>query len=110
MIKTIYMCDRCGCDINQGEEAAVLGHDLCPDCMEDLGQMVDDWMKTRKKIDWGKAQALRDAGWSLEQIGTEIGAPKTTVCRHTKPPKKRKKYDLEWREQEPDLIKSPDLI
>lgn len=69
MIKTIYVCDRCGSDIGQGEEAAVLGHDLCPDCMEDLGRMVDDWMKVKKKVDWGKAQALRDAGWSLEQIG-----------------------------------------
>lgn len=110
MIKTIYVCDRCGCDINQGEETAVLGHKLCPDCMEDLGQMVDNWMIVKKKIDWGKAQALRDAGWPLEQIGAEIGVSKTTVRRHTEPPKERKRYDLEWREQEPGYVKTPALI
>ena len=37
--------------------------------------------KTRK-IDWNKARALRDAGWSYAKIGDELGVSDVTVSAH----------------------------
>ena len=39
-------------------------------------------VQTGKKIDWGKAKALRDAGWSYEAIGEELGCSGVTVSAH----------------------------
>jgi len=35
-----------------------------------------------KKIDWNKARALRDAGWSYAKIGDELGVSDVTVSAH----------------------------
>ena len=37
---------------------------------------------TGKKIDWGKAKALRNAGWSYDAIGEELGCSGVTVSAH----------------------------
>lgn len=37
---------------------------------------------TGKQIDWGKARALRNAGWSYEAIGEELGCSGVTVSAH----------------------------
>lgn len=63
-----------------------------------------------KVFDAGKAQALRDAGWDPERIAGELFATTEEVLANTREPIPRKRYEHEWREQEPDLIKSPDLI
>lgn len=39
--------------------------------------------KTRK-IDWNKARALREAGWSYVKIGDELGISDVTVAAHLK--------------------------
>lgn len=39
--------------------------------------------KTRQ-IDWNKAKALRDAGWSFAKIGDELGVSDVTVAAHLK--------------------------
>lgn len=40
--------------------------------------------KPRKEIDWPKAKALRDAGWSYEKIGDELHCSAQTVINHLK--------------------------
>ena len=37
-----------------------------------------------KKIDWNKARALREAGWSYVKIGDELGVSDVTVAAHLK--------------------------
>lgn len=38
----------------------------------------------KKVIDWAKAKALREAGWSYEKIGDELGVTGVTVAAHLK--------------------------
>ena len=33
-------------------------------------------------VDWAKAKALRDAGWSYKKIGDELGVSDVTVAAH----------------------------
>lgn len=42
--------------------------------------------KTKKTdaVDWPKAKALRDAGWSYDKIGDELGISGVTVSAHLK--------------------------
>lgn len=112
MIKTVYVCDHCGIEIGQGEETTTFGHDFCPGCLEELTTLIDDWVQAQalRKIDWGKAQALRDAGWTLARIADEVGASKAAVGNHTRPPKKRKKYENEFNSDEPAIMRSAELI
>ena len=35
-----------------------------------------------KQVDWSKAAALRNAGWSFEKIGEELGVSGVTVSAH----------------------------
>jgi len=51
----------------------------------------------KPEYDWGKAQALRNAGWSMEMIAREIGCTAPTVKVHTKKPEKKKENrQHEW--------------
>ena len=38
----------------------------------------------RKEVDWGKAKALRDAGWSYDKIGEELRVSGVTISAHLK--------------------------
>ncbi len=38
----------------------------------------------KKQIDWGKAQALRNAGWSYDKIGEELKVSGVTISAHLK--------------------------
>lgn len=38
--------------------------------------------KKRVTVDWAKAKALRDAGWSYKKIGDELGVADVTVAAH----------------------------
>ena len=40
--------------------------------------------KPKKKVDWAKAKALRNAGWSYKKIGDELGVADVTVAAHIK--------------------------
>lgn len=43
-----------------------------------------DPKKKRVSVDWGKAKALRKAGWSLSKIADELGVSVPTVSQHLK--------------------------
>ena len=38
----------------------------------------------KRSVDWGKAKALRKAGWSYDKIGDELGISGVTVSAHLK--------------------------
>ena len=66
MKKTIYVCDSCGAESDE-QHAEIFGFDLCPDCADQAAKIVTQFVKSSAKtgkIDWGKAQALQDAGWT----------------------------------------------
>ena len=41
-------------------------------------------MPVKRPVDWGKAKALRKAGWSLAKIADELGVSVPTVSQHLK--------------------------
>lgn len=63
-----------------------------------------------QEADWGKAQALRDAGWSVGAIAKELRTTKDAVHRNTHQPVPKKRYENEWNQDEPPIMKSADLI
>lgn len=60
--------------------------------------------------DWGKGQALRNAGWSVGAIARELKTTYQKVYYHTKKPAPRKHYENEWNRNEPSLMKHNELI
>ena len=48
------------------------------------------------KFDAGKAQALRDANWTIKKIAEEMHVSTATVCKHTHASVPRKKKPLEF--------------
>ena len=64
----------------------------------------------RKEPDWGKGQALRNAGWSVGAIAKELKTTQQKVYYHTKKPAPRKHYENEWNRNEPSIMKSNNLI
>lgn len=108
-----WMCDRCGGEIPNADDVMMIcGYDLCSDCYEAVRAAVTELVVKSKptRFDWGKAQALRDAGWTLEQIAKELGSTVASVSRNTKASKPRKRYEHETAEAEPAILKSPNLI
>ena len=55
------------------------------------------------RLDTGKAQALRDAGWPVAKIAAELGVSEPTIMKYTTPAKPKKAKPLEWAQSEPDL-------
>lgn len=66
--------------------------------------------KKTAPFDAGKAQALRDAGWSINMIAIEMDTNPERIEAITHEPAPRKRYENEWRTEEPGFVKSPDLI
>lgn len=109
---TLYACDRCGMELDPGTERQVLGFDFCPECAEEAIKVLKNWTKAGpdRKVDWGAAQALRDAGWTIEKIAKELGVSNTSVHRNTTRPKAKKTYEHESPESDPAILKSPGLV
>ena len=113
MKKVTYYCDRCKVEIPDGHLTQANEFDLCPDCAANMEILIADWVKRGPQkgfIDWGKAQALRDAGWTLEATAKEIGSTVSSVMRNTKKPKAKKIYEHETAENDPAILKSPELV
>lgn len=113
MRKVIWICDKCKAEfVSMDEVTTLCDYDLCPECYEAARAAVTEFVtaKSIARIDWGKAQALRDAGWTLEQIAEEIGSTVSSVSKNTKASKPRKRYEHETAEAEPAILKSPSLV
>lgn len=61
-------------------------------------------------IDWGTAQALRDAGWTIRKIADYLKTGEEVVLERTHEPKPRKKYENEWNVNEPTIMRHNELI
>ena len=94
MKKIIYICDRCKNEVAESI-TEVCGYELC-DKFVTMG--VPEREERTKKWDVGKAQALRDAGWTIEKIAEEIGVSAPTIVKNTTPAKPRKPRPHEWNE------------
>lgn len=127
MRKTVYVCDCCKAESEQ-ELAAIFfipdQVDLCGDCAQrayDLirGMIEGDQVPVKEPVkekqavkkttsykfpDWGRAQALRDAGWSVKDVAAELGVSDKHVYANTKTPDKASKRvdPLEWANNAPD--------
>jgi len=107
MRKTIWVCDKCGAEIDgevalvkiafsisadeDGEELRTeYGPELCPKCTEELRQYLktkstpEPQAKPRRAanridLDLGKMAALRNAGWSCAKIADEFHVSEQTI-------------------------------
>ena len=78
MKKIIYICDRCKNEVAESI-TEVCGYELCDKCAAKAAELVAKFVtmgvpereERTKKWDVGKAQALRDAGWTIEKIAEE---------------------------------------
>lgn len=106
--------------------------DLCQECYEKAYELIRAWAdepeqnpepeptkpekatrkakkavaaptKSKKEIDAGTAQALRDNGWTITKIAEELGCSKSEVHRITHKPAEKRRFVNEWAEHEPDL-------
>lgn len=50
--------------------------------LDALTNNVKPERKPRKVVDWGKAKALRGAGWTYKAIADELGVSDVTVAAH----------------------------
>lgn len=55
-----------------------------PDPVPETPEKPRPVQKPKKKVDWAKAKALRNAGWSYDKIGEELGVSGVTVSAHLK--------------------------
>ena len=109
MKKTIVICDCCHTEI-LGDVIQAFGYDLCGSCAEACKAAVDQVIGSSKENDWGQAQALRDAGWTVADIARRLNTTTKAVYNHTVTPKKKKKFENEFNENEPAIMKSPELV
>lgn len=119
-ITNIY-CDGCGKLIPEGARQ-IDGLDFCPECWKKVivvvRHLADGMMaaqpdepdpepepekpekpeepKKRATVDKGKAQALRDAGWTLQQIADELHSHPSYISRITTAPEPKAAKPLEW--------------
>lgn len=127
----IIKCDRCGAEIDQArgtvgyvamcaqdirtgdvsDDNPFEGWDLCDSCMQEIHDVIAKPAKKKPypgsgpSIDVEKAQALRDAGWSVKLIAAELETSEPTVRKWTHEPEPKKVRPHEWAEREPLLGK-----
>lgn len=61
---------------------ALLADEPIVKAMDALTNNAKPARKPRKAIDWGKAKALRDAGWTYKAIADELGVSDVTIAAH----------------------------
>lgn len=108
MIETIYRCDHCNSVIEtegvmlsrfnviDGDGYGEARH-LCPECAERVAKWIScngaltvakekahAGGRPKVEIDIPKAKALRDAGWTLQNIADEMNVGKSVVQRALK--------------------------
>lgn len=106
MKKIIYICDKCGKEIQ--DEIFPIGKvfDLCPDCADKFQNVLAGFLNQKEeqpkpepekpkkgvkgnggarhkvKLDLGKVGALYAAGWSVKQIAEEMNCSDQTIRNH----------------------------
>ena len=55
---------------------------VIPDGKVEVVTQTKPARKPKKAADWGKAKALRDAGWTYKAIADELGVSLITVSKH----------------------------
>jgi len=123
---TVGYVAMCAQDIRTGDvsdDNPFEGWDFCDSCMQAIHEFVcsneqiplPNEQKPQKKkpfpgsgpsIDVEKAQALRDAGWSVKLIAAELETSEPTVRKWTHEPEPKKVRPHEWAEHEPVLGKT----
>lgn len=127
---TVGYVAMCAQDIRTGDvsdDNPFEGWDFCDNCMQAIHdcikdpksgkfeEILDSGDASKKKkpfpgsgpsIDVEKAQALRDAGWSVKQIAAELKTSEPTVRKWTREPEPKKVRPHEWAEHEPVLGKN----
>ena len=64
--------------------------DLCPECAAFIlnvatnGELPQEPKRTNKRIDYGKADALKKAGWTNKAIAEELKCSEWSICQHFK--------------------------
>lgn len=64
--------------------------DLCPECAAFVlsiatnGELPQEPKRTNKRIDYGKADALKKAGWTNKAIAEELKCSEWSICQHFK--------------------------
>lgn len=95
---TTYFCDKCGKKITEptvsmfqlldiepenGAPFDTIGNwEVCSDCLELIEQFIvqkPSQTPQKREFDIGKAQALRDAGWTYKAISEEMKCSEQTV-------------------------------
>lgn len=111
MRKIIYQCDRCMDEIEPEDIQEALGYDFCGDCATAIAAHLLEWLNDPEEqeedeaeeeveeeaeeeaaevprkngkvaVDWNKACALRQAGWTYKDIGEELGIGMSTVHKY----------------------------
>lgn len=116
MKQIVYICDKCKKKVSPEKVVEFENElDFCWECWDKAKEVLKAWTKEPEKekkdskpkkkadLDAGKAQALRDAGWTITKIAEELGTSKTMIHAITTKPAKKKQYENEWAEHEPDL-------
>lgn len=108
MKKIIYICDRCGVEVEKPYpiENVKTGErlDLCPECTEDFHMFLAEFIQRKTeqkqppkpknevkenggarhkvKLDLGKVGALYAAGWAVKKIAEEMNCSEQTIRNH----------------------------
>ena len=109
-MQTINACIRGVKTVLETDEAVLTQEEKFEKILEsaDAGKKAKEAPKKKKpfpgsgpSIDVGKAQVLREAGWSVANIAAELKTTETTVYKWTHAPEPKKPKPHEWAEHEP---------
>ena len=121
MKQITYICDLCKDKVEEKDVKQIKNMDFCPDCYDEIADEISIYIakvekerqdsaaaekkaarESKKKkaageaIDAGKAQALKNAGWTPEQIAEELKTTPEKVEAVTTTPVKKKRKPHEW--------------
>ena len=105
MKKIIYICDKCGAEIQDEIYQIGKDFDLCTDCADKFQNVLAGFLNQKEeqpkqepkksvkenggarhkvKLDLGKVGALYTAGWKIKEIAGEVKCSEQTVRNHLK--------------------------
>ena len=103
MKKIIYICDKCGAEIQDEIYQIGKDFDLCTDCADKFQNVLAGFLNQKEeqpkqepkksvkenggarhkvKLDLGKVGALYAAGWAVKKIAEEMNCSEQTIRNH----------------------------